>query len=278
MKRILFLALLLLLPLRAQVSTDAESALNSEYAAQTGTAITIIFDNSGSMEGEKMRQAKQAFRWWLEKAPDGYTWSLINFDDRGTIVVPFTPNAKAKIASAVNNQRAKTNTPIVSSLRVARKQIEEYREKTSPYQRQVVLLFTDGEENQDSGGGEAVLQTIRDMRALNIEVVGIGFHGEGDYLGQASTRYYSAGNEEQLRSGLGKVDAEIDLNDEIKVTPEDLKAMGGRNEKTPKEAALEKPPLPAAEKKSGIAPGMIVFFAIAALLLISRLKRVLRKK
>ncbi len=278
MKRILFFALVLIMPLRAVTSTDAETALNAEYAAQTGTAITIIFDNSGSMEGAKLKEAKQAFRWWLEKAPDGYTWSLINFDGNGKILVPFAPNAKEKIASAVNAQKARTNTPIANSLRLARKQIEEYRGKVAPYQRQVVLLFTDGQENQDSGGGEAVLQTIREMRALNIEVVGIGFHGEGDYLGKASTRYYPADDEEQLRSGLGKVDAEIDLGGEVNVTPEDLKAMGAADEKTAKENALEHPAMPPAENKSGGSRWLIIFATFALIYFFFRIMKATRKR
>ena len=43
---------------RAQQPGDA---LTRERDQQTGTAITILFDNSGSMKGEKIRQAKSAF-------------------------------------------------------------------------------------------------------------------------------------------------------------------------------------------------------------------------
>jgi uncharacterized protein YegL len=202
-----------------------EDALDKEYADQTGTAITIIFDNSGSMEGRKLTEAKQAFRWWLDKAPESYTWSLIDFDEQGRIEVPFAPLAGRKVALAVNALTARTNTPIVRSLNLAMKQIRARRAKVSPYQRHVVLLFTDGAENEDRGGTEAVLRTIRAMRAASVEVVGIGYHGDGDYLAQAATRFYAADSEKALRTGLAQVDAEVNLGGELNVTPEDLKAM-----------------------------------------------------
>ncbi|HSI84037.1 MAG: VWA domain-containing protein [Candidatus Methylacidiphilales bacterium] len=214
-------------------SLRAESNLDAEYASQTGTAITIIFDNSGSMQGSKMTEAKQAFKWWLEKAaqPDAKeastAWSLVTFDNGGQIEVPFSPDAASsrRIAIAVDRLDARTNTPIVASLNVAMKQINTRRAKVSPYQRHVVLLFTDGQENADKGGTEAVIRTILAMRAASVEVVGIGYYGDGDYLDRAVTRYYSASSERALRAGLAKVDAEVDLGGEVFVTQADLHAM-----------------------------------------------------
>ncbi|PTY01636.1 hypothetical protein DB346_12940 [Verrucomicrobia bacterium LW23] len=209
----------------APLSDTTDSSLDAEYKAQTGTAITIIFDNSGSMYGKKLKEAKQAFAWWLEKAPDSYAWSLITFEQGGTLRVPFSDGDRTKIANQVRTLLANTDTPIVRSLKVAMKQIKDRRAKASPYERHVVLLFTDGAENQDKGGNGAVNRTIREMRAENVEVVGIGYHGEGDYMRGTATRFYQANNEEALQSGLSKVDAEIDMNDDVKVTPLELEAM-----------------------------------------------------
>ncbi len=48
-------------------------ALTREREEQTGTAITILFDNSGSMTQEhKIQQAKAAFRAWLQNVPPEY--------------------------------------------------------------------------------------------------------------------------------------------------------------------------------------------------------------
>jgi uncharacterized protein YegL len=189
-----------------------------------GTAITVIFDNSGSMQGQKIDEAKTAFKAWLSKAPGTYIWSLIDFDDGGRLVVPFGKD-QSKVAAAISGFTAHTNTPIVNALKIATRQVVERRIKVTPYERHLVLLFTDGQENQDPGGDGAVLKMIRKMRALNIEVVGIGYHGDGDYLAKEATHYYQADDIEALKAGLNKVDAEVDLGGEIQVSPDDLKAM-----------------------------------------------------
>ena len=192
--------------------------------ADAGTAITVIFDNSGSMQGTKIEEAKQAFNAWLSTTPQNYAWSLINFDNGGRLVIPFGHN-RDRVAAAIQRFIANTNTPIVNSLKIAAAQIKQRRAKVSPYERHLVLLFTDGEENQDPGGNPVVLETIAGMRAQNIEVVGIGYHGDGDYLAQGATHYYQADDIEALKAGLGKVDAEVDINGEVQVTAEDLAAI-----------------------------------------------------
>ena len=225
----LFLFPILTLALTLSVSTSFATPSPTDTVKDSsdpdmGTAITVIFDNSGSMQGQKIDEAKTAFKAWLDRASDTYVWSLINFDEGARLVVPFGKN-QAAVASAISGFSANTNTPIVNALHIATRQIQERRTKVTPYERHLVLLFTDGEENQDPGGNQEVLNVIAKMRALNIEVVGIGYHGDGDYLAQVSTHYYQADNVEALKTGLNKVDAEVDLGGEIKVTPEDIKAI-----------------------------------------------------
>ena len=76
------LALLLCLFIAAHGQTV--DPLAREREEQTGTAITILFDNSGSMNAEnKINQAKSAFSTWLRTVPAGYKFSLITFEDQG---------------------------------------------------------------------------------------------------------------------------------------------------------------------------------------------------
>jgi uncharacterized protein YegL len=204
-----------------------QGKLDREYKQQTGTAITIIFDDSGSMSGKKIRQAKAAFQIWLKTAPNNYRFSLIHFQNYGRIAVPLGDNTKRRVAGVVQGLRATYGTPICNALAVAHKQIKERRAKVSPYERHVVLLFTDGQESKDRRGNSGVQQDIKKLRNENIEVVGIGFHGQGDYMDGVATRFYSATDQAQLQHGLSKVDAEIGDISEIEVTAADLEAMKG---------------------------------------------------
>jgi Ca-activated chloride channel family protein len=201
------------------------NSLEREREQQTGTAITILFDNSGSMKGEKIQQAKSAFRSWLQTVPAEYKYSLITFEDNGRLVVPLGENTRDTIAKRVADLKANTSTPICGALRIAREQIEKRRRDVTPYERHVVLIFTDGQETADRRGADGVRADIEALRKLTVEVVGVGFHGEGDYMNGVATRFALANNEQELKQGLAKVDAEIGGVDDLVVTPADLAAL-----------------------------------------------------
>jgi len=219
------LAALLLAGPATQAQDATADALTREREEQTGTAITILFDNSGSMKGEKLQQAKSAFSAWLKTVPAEYKFSLITFEGKGQLTVPLGEKTRDLIAQRVAKLNANTSTPICGALRVAREQIEKRRREVTPYERHVVLIFTDGQETADPRGENGVRADIAALRAQTVEVVGVGFHGQGDYMNGVATRFALANNEQELMQGLAKVDAEIGGVDDLLVSPEDLAAL-----------------------------------------------------
>ena len=220
------LALLASLCLFIAAHGQSIDPLTREREEQTGTAITILFDNSGSMNDEnKITQAKSAFRTWLRTVPADYKFSLITFEDGGRLAVPLGENTRDLVAQSVSQLTAHTNTPICGALKVASAQIEKRRREVTPYERHVVLIFTDGMENADRRGIDGVRAEITALRAKSVEVVGIGFHGEGDYMDGVATRFALAGDERELSHGLAKVDAETGGADDVVVSQEDLAAL-----------------------------------------------------
>jgi Mg-chelatase subunit ChlD len=218
----LLASLCLLIPVHGQTADQ----LTREREEQTGTAITILFDNSGSMNQEnKITQAKSAFRTWLRTVPADYKFSLITFEDQGRLVVPLGENTRDIVAERVSKLTARTSTPICGALKIAGAQIEKRRREVTPYERHVVLIFTDGQETVDKRGIDGVRAEIAALRAKSVEVVGIGFHGEGDYMDGVATRFALAGDERELSRGLAKVDAETGGADDVVVSNEDLAAL-----------------------------------------------------
>lgn len=196
-----------------------------EAEAEVATAYTVVFDTSGSMKGPRIAQAKQAFLWWLGSVQSGNVWSVLRFENgRGLVVVPFKPSGQSEVAAAIERFVADGNTPIVATLTVARRQISE-RQKLKPYERHVILLFTDGDETQDTGRNGAVVRKILELRAENIEVIGIGYAGAGDYMERAASRYFSAADQNGLKTGLAQVEVEVDPMAPVNVTPEELKKL-----------------------------------------------------
>lgn len=223
-RHILFAVLAVVTVIRAQES--ATDALVREREQQTGTAITILFDNSGSMKQEnKIGQAKAAFRSWLQSVPADYKFSLITFEDNGRLRVPLGERTRDIVAQTVAKLDANTSTPICGALRIAREQINKRRREVTPYERHVVLIFTDGQETVDSRGINGVRQDIAALRSQTVEVVGVGFHGEGDYMNGVATRFALANNEQELKQGLAKVDAEVGGVDDLVISNDDLAAL-----------------------------------------------------
>ena len=206
----------------AQGSEFAE--LDAEFASQTGTAYTIIFDDSGSMEGGKLTQAKQAFRWWLEKAEPNNAWCFLPMNRR-SLDVAFVKNGESQVLKAVDKLRVGGMTPIVATLERAFGMIKKRRESVTPYERHLLILLTDGHETKHPGGNPAVCEMVSKLRLEGVEVFGIGFHGQGDYLDGFATHFAAANNREELQSSLANVDAEVPLDIEFRISPEEEKAM-----------------------------------------------------
>ncbi len=224
MKKIIFLWLISLLSLHA----DLDAELVQEQHQQTSKAITIIFDDSGSMKDrQKMKQAKKAFYAWLKAQSDQDRFSLIHFEKGGRILVPLGKNTKDLVLKAVEKLRPRYNTPIANCIKIAAEQIAERRQQVAPYERHIVVVFTDGAETQSKLGNRAVVNAIRQVVASGngIEVVGIGFHGEGDYMAKAATSFYTADNAEQLRDSLEKVSAEVPSDLEFDLSPKEAELM-----------------------------------------------------
>jgi len=230
--RLAAIGLLGLFPLtgiQAQQSAtnNLDANLDAEALSQTATALTVIFDTSGSMnDSNKLNQAKRAFAAWAAELPEDYRLGLIHFQrGKGKIAVPLGEGNRAKIVQSVKAFGASGKTPICECLKLSLKSVTERRHSHSPYERHVVVVFTDGAETIDPRLNKGVVEEIKRLRRAQIEVVGIGFHGEGDYMKSATTKYYSAKDETQLAKALSKVDAEIGDNADIDISASELKMM-----------------------------------------------------
>lgn len=202
---------------------DWKKDLEEERLTQSGAVITIVFDDSGSMnERNKLAMAKDAFRSWLATVPENHRLALVGLNGGG--LVKWGRGNREELIAAVEKLQASGGTPLVATLEKVLDQIEKRRDAVGPYERHIVVVFTDGKESTPKGN-RGVQEVIAQLAARSIETVGIGFQGEGDYMNGHATRYFNAQDSEELRRGLEQVDIEIGSPDDIKITPEILEAM-----------------------------------------------------
>jgi von Willebrand factor type A domain len=208
-------------PLRAQTPAAVTDRLEAERLEQSGTVITIIFDDSGSMAGAKIKQAKAAFRQWIAAVPASYRLGLVALN--AGPLVPLDRENRPALLQAVDRINASGGTPLVTTIRSAIAEIDRRRGVVGPYERHILLVFTDGQDTT-SEGVSGVQRELARASSVGIETVGIGYHGEGIYMRQAATRYYDANNLAELQQSLAKVDAEIGDTSDI-VIDERTRAM-----------------------------------------------------
>jgi uncharacterized protein YegL len=192
--------------------SQAPAAADDLSALGMKVSVTIIFDTSGSMnDHRKLIMAKQAFNWWLATAPRQtiVRWSLWAFDDRhqdGINLVDRKPDAAAEVQEQINRFVAGGGTPLGRTIdKVARIIDAENRkaeEGKADILRQIVLIFTDGQDSYSSVS--AMQKIITHLRNTGAEVFSIGYQGEGDYLAKVSDKFIMVDDEKQLKSGLSE--------------------------------------------------------------------------
>lgn len=234
-------------PARAQAPA-AVDPLEAEGLEQSGTVITIIFDDSGSMEGSKLKQAKTAFRQWIAGVPATYRLGLVALN--AGPLVPLGRDNRPALLKAVEQIRSSRGTPLAATIRSALADIERRRGIVGPYERHIMLVFTDGEDSTMEGV-MGVQSALARASSLGIETVGIGYHGEGSYMRTAATRYYEAKNLKELESSLARVDAEIGDTSDIVIDERTRAAMEGASIDVEPPPLNDSPPPPAPKKKSG---------------------------
>jgi Ca-activated chloride channel family protein len=133
--------------------------------------IVFVIDNSGSMGGASMRQAKEALIYGLGRLRPGDRFNVVRFDDTFDVLFPDAVPADAEhVARAkqfVGALEARGGTEMVPAMRAA---LTDARSADSETLRQVVFL-TDGA----IGNEQQLFETIATMRGRSrVFMVGIG--------------------------------------------------------------------------------------------------------
>ncbi len=158
--------------------------------------ILFILDTSGSMKGEKIKQAKGALSFCLNSLNEGDSFNLIDFDDQirsfKTELVPAGQKNIKEALSFVEGCEADGGTNINEALQTALKQIEESKKPS------FVIFLTDGLPTVGETDIRNILENVKRLNRsqTRIFVFGVGYdvntrlldrlaqdnHGTSDYV------------------------------------------------------------------------------------------------
>ena len=178
--------------------------------------VLIVLDRSGSMTSwGKWASAKQAVTKLTTTYNNAIHFGLMLFPGpggicgKGIIDVPNQPNAKGKIAYALNKSSPSGNTPMAASLAFAKNYVKGSKKKN-----RYVLLITDGAPNCTPTNP---LPEVNAMRGMGIKtfVVGFGLGVDANQLNALAsaggtaksgfTKYYQANNTADLSKVLATI-------------------------------------------------------------------------
>ncbi|MFW5991295.1 MAG: VWA domain-containing protein [Candidatus Nanoarchaeia archaeon] len=158
--------------LQKYLSTDPKQM------SEAGMDVALIFDQSKSMEGNKLQRAKDASINLLGQMKTEDRISLISFDNSSTMAHDFSED-KESVKKSIQNISLGLTTKYIPALR---RTYYNYLSEGNHFNKWMAILLSDGEPMDDP---EDIYQTVRSMGNEGICINTIGYGDEIKEGGQA---------------------------------------------------------------------------------------------
>lgn len=163
----------------------------------------VILDDSGSMQGQRIEQARSALLTLAKTLPKQHNLGLILLNEKKQIELAV--NNREAFTNLVKTVKANGHTPLKQSTKNGFKLITKQASKQKGYGDYHVIIVTDGESSD--GSPISVVKSIVRQTAVQIHVV--GFHLKNHELNNPEfVDYQTANNSAELIKAFEAVAAE----------------------------------------------------------------------
>jgi Ca-activated chloride channel homolog len=134
--------------------------------------VVLVIDKSRSMQGEKIRQAKDAALIALERLRENDIFSVVTYDHHGEILLPATPAKKKNlIKKAINRMRAGGQTALYDGIEKGAKELRKFLDRNSINR---IILISDGRANVGPNSRDELGELATSLAKDNIVITTIG--------------------------------------------------------------------------------------------------------
>jgi Ca-activated chloride channel family protein len=134
--------------------------------------VALVLDRSGSMQGEKIHQAKQAAIMTLDYLRRDDTLSVVAYDDTVEVLVPATTlRDKGSVKQAIRNIEADGSTALFAGVSKGAAELRKYVEENRVNR---IILLSDGLANVGPSTPSELAQLGRKLGGEGISVTTIG--------------------------------------------------------------------------------------------------------
>jgi Ca-activated chloride channel family protein len=155
------------------VLLEVRSAEGSAESASTPSNLALVIDRSGSMKGDRLKNAVRAAKGALDSLMDGDVVSVVAFDTRPSVVVPSTvvgPDTRERVRSAIEAISLGGDTCISCGVEEGARQIQQTSGKVA---RMIVLSDGDATDGvRDVPGFQRLAERTRDQ-GISVTTIGV---------------------------------------------------------------------------------------------------------
>ena len=144
--------------------------------------IIFVLDKSGSMQGEKLEQAKGALKFCVNSLNDGDKFGVISFStdvaEFDNSLLPATSGNVKKAVKFIDDFKARGGTNIDDALQTALKK------ETDPMRPRIIAFLTDGLPTVGERDVEAILKNVNKVQAGSVRIFtfGVGYDVNTHFL------------------------------------------------------------------------------------------------
>ncbi|MBN2460079.1 MAG: VWA domain-containing protein [Candidatus Cloacimonetes bacterium] len=214
----------------------APNTEDGKYVFESGSNIDVALciDRSGSMEGDKITQAKNASNQFIALLRRFDALAVTSFSSSAAVNFPIEVivdnTTKLDAQAAVNAIVANGNTSIGSGMQAAQLQLQN---SPLPNYPQAMILLSDGEENT-APWVDDILPTIPDQ--TDIYTIGLGSDADAAQLteiaGTTGGQYFFSPNPEDLMNIFDTIQSRVTGKQQIAAETGMIPAAGGENQHT----------------------------------------------
>ena len=173
---------------RTFIKVDLKGFPVDQQKERTPVNVAIVLDKSGSMNGEKMEQAKSAALQALSLLGDEDILTVVTYDNAANIIIPATViSDRDQIRRKIQSIQAGGGTALYSGVVEGANQLREYLHNNRVNR---IILLSDGQANEGPSTphelGELGAALIKDN--ISVTTIGLGLGYNEDLMVQLALR------------------------------------------------------------------------------------------
>ena len=170
------------------IKVDLTGFEMEQLGDRTPVNIALVLDKSGSMNGQKMQQAKEAAILAIDRLSPGDVVSVISYDNTARVLVPATEvGDKHAIRERIRSLQAQGGTALFAGVSEGAQELRRFLDANRVNR---VILLSDGQANE----GPSTPTELGDLGAslikegISVTTIGLGLQYNEDLMAQLARR------------------------------------------------------------------------------------------